>query len=115
LVGRGVLLKNIVVIDVPGAFELVYACKKFISLNKFDAVIALGAVIRGETPHFDFIAFASAQGIMELNLENKTPVIFGILTTNDLKQAKARVKGGSHSDKGVEAAITALEMINLTF
>ena len=115
LVSRGILLKNIVEIGVPGAFELVYACKKFVSQNKFDAVIALGAVIRGETPHFDFIAFASAQGIMELNLENKTPVVFGILTTNDLKQAKARVKGGSHSDKGFEAAITALEMINLTF
>jgi 6,7-dimethyl-8-ribityllumazine synthase len=115
LVERGVLLKNIEVVNVPGAFELPYACRKFLNMDKFDAIIALGAVIRGETPHFDFIAFASAHGIMELNLENKAPVVFGILTTDNLKQAKARVKGGSHSDKGAEAAVTALEMINLTF
>jgi len=113
LIKRGVLNKNIDVAEVPGAFELVYACKKLVNLKKYDAVIALGAVIRGETPHFDYIAFATAHGIMEINLENKVPVIFGVLTTNNLKQAKARIKGGNRGDKGVEAAITALEMINL--
>ena len=113
LIKRGVSPANISVVEVPGAFELVYACKKFVDLNNFDAVIALGAVIRGETPHFDFIALSVSQGIMELNLENKIPVIFGILTTENLKQAKDRIKGGKIGDKAVEAALTALEMINL--
>jgi 6,7-dimethyl-8-ribityllumazine synthase len=113
LIKRGVLNKNIEVAEVPGAFELVYACKRLVDLNKYDAVIALGAVIRGETPHFDFIAFAVSKGIMELNLENKIPVIFGLLTTENLKQARDRIKGGKRGDKGAEAAITALEMINL--
>ena len=113
LVGRGVPAQNIDVIKVPGAFELIYSCRKLARLNKYDAIIALGAVIRGETPHFDFIAFAVTQGIMEINLENKAPVIFGLLTTANLKQAKARIKGGKRGDKGVEAALAALEMINL--
>jgi len=113
LVGRGVLAQNIDVIKVPGAFELIYTCKGLACLNKYDAIIALGAVIRGETPHFDFIAFAVTQGIMEINLENKVPVIFGLLTTNNLRQAKARIKGGKRGDKGVEAASATLEIINL--
>jgi len=113
LIKRGVLRNNIDVTEVPGAFELVYACKKFVDLNKYDAVIALGAVIRGETPHFDFIALSVSHGIMELNLENKIPVIFGVLTTENLKQARDRIKGGKRGDKAAEAAITAIEMINL--
>jgi 6,7-dimethyl-8-ribityllumazine synthase len=113
LIKRGVLRNNIDVAEVPGAFELTYACKKLVDSNKYDAVIALGAVIRGETPHFDFIAFAVSNGIMKINLENKIPVIFGLLTTENLKQARDRIKGGKTGDKAVEAAITALEMINL--
>jgi len=113
LVKRGVLSKNIEIFNVPGAFELIFTCKKLSGQKKYDAVIALGAVIRGETPHFDFIAFAVTHGIMEINLENKIPVIFGLLTTNNLKQAKERIKGGKRGDKGVEAALTALEIINL--
>lgn len=113
LVERGVLLKNIGTIFVPGAFELPFACRKLADSNKYHAIIALGALIRGETPHFDFIAFATSKGIMEINLESKIPVIFGILTTENIKQAKARIKGGKIGDKGTEAALSAIEMVNL--
>ena len=113
LVLRGVLAKGISVVNVPGAFELPYACDKLAGSKKSDAVIALGAVIRGETPHFDYIAFAAAHGIMEVSLKHELPVVFGILTTENLKQAKARIQGGNRGDKGVESAITALKMIHL--
>jgi len=115
LVKRGVLKKNIQIIEVPGAFELPYACQKLVDLKKFHAVIALGAVIRGETPHFDYIAFATSQGIMQIGLMYKIPVVFGVLTTEDIKQAKDRIKGGKKGDKGVEAALTALRTMNLKF
>ena len=113
LVKRDISKKEIKVVEVPGAFELPYACKKLADTKKFDAVIALGAIIKGETPHFDFIAFACAQSIMEIGLKSELPVVFGVLTTNNLKQAKDRIKGGKKGDKGVEAALTALQMINL--
>ena len=113
LLNRGVLSKNIKVVKVPGAFELPYICQKLAKSKKYHAVIALGAIIRGETPHFDFIAFASSHGIMEVGLKYGIPVVFGVLTTDNLSQAKARVKGGKRGDKGVEAALTALKLINL--
>lgn len=113
LVSRGVLSRNIKVVKVPGAFELPYACQKLAKSKKYHAVIALGAVIRGETSHFDFIAFASSQGIMEVGLEYEMPVVFGVLTTENISQAKARIKGGKRGDKGIEAALTALRLINL--
>ncbi len=113
LVDRGVAIKNIDVLRVPGAFELPLACKKMADSKKYDAIIALGAVIRGETPHFDFIAFEAAHGIMKISLKYTIPVIFGVLTTDNLKQAKARIRNGNKGDKGVEAAITALEMLHL--
>ncbi len=107
----GVLIKNIKVAEVPGAFELPFACNEFASEKKHHAVIALGAIIKGETPHFDFIASAVSQGIMDVSLQTKIPVIFGVLTTNNLKQAKDRIKSGNSGDKGVEAALSALQMI----
>ncbi len=113
LVIRGAQPKNIYVAKVPGSFELPNVCDKLAASEKFDAVIALGAVIRGETPHFDYIAFATAHGIMEVSLKYELPVVFGVLTTENLKQAKARTLGGNRGDKGVEAAITALKMVNL--
>lgn len=113
LVLRGVLLKNIHVVKVPGAFELPSVCKRLAVTKKYDAMIALGAVIKGDTPHFDFIAFAATHGIMKVGLEHPTPVVFGVLTTENLKQAKARTSVGDKGDKGVEAALTALEMIHL--
>ena len=112
LVSRGVSDKNISITEAPGAFELPFVCQKLADSTKYDAIIALGAIIKGETPHFDFIASAVAQGIMDIGLKYKTPVIFGVLTTNNLKQAKDRIKGGIIGDKGVEAALAALKMTN---
>ncbi len=92
---------------VPGAFELPFAAKKL--ATAFDAVIALGAVIRGDTPHFDFVAGAAAQGLQQVTLETGTPVAFGVLTTNTVAEAEARA-GGAHGNKGYDAAMTAIEM-----
>lgn len=115
LIQREVLEKNIEIIKVPGGFEIPYACMKMAETKKFAAIIALGAVIKGETPHFDYIAFATSQGIMDVSLMHKVPVIFGVLTTENLRQAKDRIKGGKKGDKGIEAALTALKIINLKF
>jgi 6,7-dimethyl-8-ribityllumazine synthase len=104
--------KNILKVDVPGSFELPAAAKLLIESKKLDAVICLGCVIQGETRHFDFICDAVAIGIMELNIRYTIPVIFGVLTTNDLAQAKDRA-GGKHGNKGVEAAVAAVKMILL--
>ena len=109
LLAAGVSEKNIQLVKVPGAFEIPYACQKLIKSKKPHAVIALGAIIRGGTPHFEYIASSCAQGIMDVSLKTDTPVIFGVLTTNSLAQAKARV------EKGTEAAQTALQICNLSF
>lgn len=111
LVANGILKKNIEVTYVPGAFELPLACTRLAERQSFDAIIALGTIIKGETPHFDFIAFAATQGIMNTSLSYKLPVVFGVLTTTSLKQAQARIQGGKRGDKGVEAARSALHMI----
>ncbi len=107
----GLIEKNIAMSYVPGTFELVlgaiHHCEK-----KYDAVICLGCVIQGDTPHFTFICDAVANGIVNLNIKYQIPVIFGVLTTNTLKQAQER-SGGKHGNKGVEAAATALQMIAL--
>ena len=108
----GVSDEHISVMEVPGAYELPLGCQHMIKRGKPDAVIALGAVIKGETPHFDFIASSVSDGIMQINLDTNTPVIFGVLTPNTIDQAKARIKGGAHGDKGKEAALSALMMIN---
>lgn len=113
LVERGVLLKNIQVIETRGAFELPYACQQLAKSKNADAIIALGAIIKGETPHFDFIAFGVAHGIMEVSLKFDLPVIFGVLTPNNMRQAKARIRGGSKGDKGIEAALTALQALTI--
>ncbi len=103
--------EDITVVKVPGAFELPLICKKLANKD-FDAVIALGAVIRGETPHFDYIASQTSKGIASVNLESGKPVTFGVLTTDTVEQAidRAGVKSGN---KGWEAAISAIEMVNL--
>jgi 6,7-dimethyl-8-ribityllumazine synthase len=107
-------VKNIKVTEVPGAYELPFGCKKMIRSKKVDAVIALGAVIKGQTPHFDFIAKSASMGIMNVSLKTNIPIIFGVLTTDNISQAKARVKGGKRGDKGVEAAQAAIKMVNIT-
>ena len=100
------------VIRVPGAFEIPLAAKHLASAQGFEAVITLGAVVRGETPHFDYVAGTCAQGVMAAGLDQSVPVIFGVLTTEDDAQAAART-GGAHGNKGEEAALAALEMVTL--
>jgi len=109
LIKHGAKKENIITEYVPGTFELTYGAKRMQMLN-LDAVIALGCVIQGETRHFDFICDAAANGIMQLNSEGKVPVIFGVLTTNNMYQAIDRC-GGKHGNKGDEAAITAIKMV----
>jgi 6,7-dimethyl-8-ribityllumazine synthase len=91
----------------PGAFELPLIAQRV--ARGFHAIIALGAVIRGETPHFDYVAGAAAQGLLRVMLDTGTPVAFGVLTTNTLAEAEARA-GGAHGNKGYDAAMTAIEM-----
>ena len=93
----------------PGSFELPFKAKQLI-LKGMDTVICLGCIIQGETRHFDFIADATANGIMNVGLQTNTPVIFGVLTTNTMEQALDRA-GGKHGNKGVEAAMTCLKML----
>ena len=105
----GVKPDNIFVHHVPGSFELTLGAQWLAEQKKYDAVIALGCVIQGETKHFDFICAAVANGITEVGLKYNKPVVFGVLTTNTLQQAKDR-SGGKHGNKGTEAAATALKM-----
>jgi 6,7-dimethyl-8-ribityllumazine synthase len=107
---HGVKSSSVIIKHVPGSFELPLGAQWLMENNKVDAVLCLGCVIKGDTPHFDFISQAVANGIMELNLKYNKPFIFGVLTTNNLKQAKQR-SGGKHGNKGSEAALTALDML----
>ena len=109
LLDCGVKQGNILRWNVPGSFELIFGCKKIIQQNNPDAVIAIGSVIRGETKHFDFVCSATAQGIKDLNVSTDTPVIFCVLTDDNLQQAKDR-SGGKYGNKGTEAAIAAIKM-----
>ena len=104
---------DILSIYVPGAFELPTGAKLLLSNNKLDAVICLGCVIKGETKHDEYICNAVSVGIMSLSIASGKPVIFGLLTPNDIQQAKDR-SGGIHGNKGVEAAISAVKMIHLS-
>lgn len=112
LLDCGALSSNIVRWNVPGSFELTFGCKKLIEQGDFDAVIAIGSVIQGETKHFDFVCGATAQGIMDLNVQTKVPVIFCVLTDNTLQQSIDR-SGGTYGNKGTEAAIAAIKMAAL--
>ena len=104
--------KEIIVKHVPGSFELTLGAQLIAENDDLDAVICLGCVIQGETPHFTFICQGVAQGITQLNMEYNIPFIFGVLTTNTLQQAVDR-SGGKHGNKGDEAAITAIKMAAL--
>lgn len=112
LVEHGVKAENIQVIHVPGSYELTTGADIALSNPECDAAICLGCVIQGETRHFDFICEAVAQGLTNLSLKRERPVIFGLLTTNDMQQARDR-SGGRHGNKGVEGAVTALKMCKL--
>jgi 6,7-dimethyl-8-ribityllumazine synthase len=109
---HGVADPDVDVVWVPGAFELPIVARRLAASGAYDAVICLGAVIRGETPHFEHVAGQAATGIREAAETTGVPVIFGVLTTEDLSQALARA-GGDHGNKGFDAAATAVEMAAL--
>ena len=111
LLDCGVLSDNILKLEVPGSFELIYGSKILYKKN-CDAIICLGSVIQGETKHFDYVCQGVTNGIKDLNIAFDIPVIFGVLTDNTKEQAINR-SGGIHGNKGVEAAITAIKMANL--
>jgi len=106
---HGALIENIHVKRVPGAFELIYGAHQLSLNDGYDAIIILGCVIRGETPHFDYICQGVTEGIARLNATNNIPVIYGLLTTNDLEQARERA-GGKFGNKGDECAVVAIKM-----
>jgi 6,7-dimethyl-8-ribityllumazine synthase len=108
----GAVDDNVTIVWVPGAFEVPLVAKQLTHDRRVDAVICLGAVIRGETPHFEFVSSEAASGIMRVALETDIPVVFGVLTTDDVDQALARV-GGPVGHKGEEAAAAAIEMVTL--
>ena len=112
LLRHGVAGRNITVVRVPGAWEMPLAVARMAQTNKFDAIIGLGAVIRGSTPHFDFVAGESAKGLGAIGLDYDIPVINAILTTDSIEQAIER-SGTKAGNKGSEAAMVALEMINV--
>ena len=109
---HGVDEENIDVAWVPGAFELPLIAKKMVNTEKYDAVICLGAVIKGATPHFDYVCAEVSKGIASVSLQTDKPVIFGVLTTNTIEQAIERA-GTKAGNKGYDAAVTAIEMANL--
>ena len=109
---HGVTDENIVLLHVPGSFELTFGARVLAEKEELDAVICLGCIIRGETPHFDYISQGVTHGITELNLDYEIPFVFGVLTTDNQEQATDRA-GGKHGNKGDEAAITAIKMVHL--
>jgi 6,7-dimethyl-8-ribityllumazine synthase len=109
---HGVREEDIDVAWVPGAFELPLAARRLAESRRYDAVACLGAIIRGETPHFDYIAAETARGIGQVAQDTGVPTVFGVLTPNTLEQAMERA-GGKVGDKGYDAAVTAIEMATL--
>lgn len=108
----GVREEDLVLVRVPGAFELPLAARKLAGSGQFDAVVCLGAVIRGETAHFDFVAGHAARGIQDVMAQTGVPVAFGVLTTENLSQALERA-GGKHGNKGWDAAVAAMQMASV--
>lgn len=104
--------KDIEVFKTPGAFEIPLLCKKLAKSKRYDAVIALGAVIRGSTPHFDYVSAEVSKGVAKASYDTEVPVIFGVLTTDTIEQAIERA-GTKAGNKGAEAAMGALELVNL--
>ena len=112
LLDCGVLSENIIQWNVPGSFELVNGAKKMLSKEQIDPIIVIGCVIQGETKHFDFVCQGVTQGVAYLNATQNIPVIFCVLTDNNLQQSLDR-SGGKHGNKGIEAAVAAIKMVNL--
>lgn len=109
LMKHGTLTENIHIKSVPGSFELTYGAHQMVLNGGYDAVIILGCVIQGETPHFDYICQGVTYGISRLNTISEIPIVFGLLTTNDLQQAKDR-SGGRLGNKGSDCAVVAIQM-----
>ena len=112
LMRHGVSESDIKVVTVPGSFELIHGAKLMCETG-VDGVIAIGCVIRGDTPHFDYICEGTTYGLARLNATGKVPVIYGLITTNNMEQALERC-GGRHGNKGDECAVTAIKMIDLS-
>lgn len=112
LVKYGVAFDDIDVVWVPGAWELPLAARLLLNSERYDGLVAVGAVIRGETSHFDFIAAEASRGLADVSAQSETPVGFGVLTCDTDEQAEARA-GGEHGNKGWDAAVAVLEMVDL--
>ena len=112
LLKYGVIFEDIDVVWVPGAWELPVAARRLLETERYDGIVAVGAVIRGETAHFDFIAGEASRGLAEASAESETPIGFGVLTCDTDEQAEARA-GGAHGNKGWDAAVATLEMADL--
>ncbi len=112
LESAGISAQDLDIVRVPGAFELPLAARKLSQSRNYDAVITLGAVIRGGTPHFDYVAGECARGVSEAARDSGVPVIFGVLTCDTLEQATERA-GGTHGNKGADSALAAIEMADL--
>lgn len=112
LIEHGATEDRIDVIEVPGSYELISGSDIMLRSSKYDAIINLGCVIQGETKHFDFICDAVANGLSNVGIKYNKPVIFGVLTTDNVQQAKER-SGGIHGNKGEEAAVTAIQMAHI--
>lgn len=112
LVRHGAEAKNITVVRVPGAWEIPLMCRRLVKSDRLDAVIAVGAVIRGATPHFDHVANEVSKGVAQASLEGGVPIAFGVLTTDTIEQAVERA-GSKAGNKGFDAAVAAIEMVTL--
>jgi len=112
LMRHGAEREQLQIVRVPGAFEIPMTAKKMVESGRYDAVICLGAVIRGATPHFDYVSAEVSKGIASVSLDSGVPVTFGVLTTDNLEQAIERA-GSKAGNKGADAAISAVEMVNL--
>ena len=109
---HGCPVKNRTIVKVPGAWEIPQTAKKLAQSGKFDAIVGIGALIRGETPHFELLAAEVAKGLAQVGMETGIPVIFGVLTTDTVEQAIDRA-GAKSGNKGWDAALSAVEMVNL--
>lgn len=112
LVRHGARGDDVDLVWVPGAWELATAARRLLASERYDAVVAVGAVIRGDTPHFDYVAGAAAEGLLRASADFELPIAFGVLTCDDMAQAEARA-GGEHGNKGWDAALAAMEMADL--
>jgi 6,7-dimethyl-8-ribityllumazine synthase len=112
LIRSGVKKEDVDVVWVPGSFEIPLIARKFVRTKKYDAIICLGAIIKGDTPHFDYIASESAKGIAQVSLESGIPIEFGIITAETAEQAMERA-GIKRGNKGAQAAEAAVEMVNI--